>query len=102
MSLIGRTTECARIDALLDGAAAGHAGALLIHGEPGIGKTSLLEYARASAVERRMRVIACSGAEAESQLPFSGLLDLLGPLLQRLPDLPEAQSSVLSGALAIG
>src|SRR5437588_630404 len=102
MALIGRTSECARIDALLEGAAAGQADALLIHGEPGIGKTALLEYARSAAGERRMRVISCGGVEAESLLPFSGLLELLRPLLPALAELPETQASVLSGALALG
>ena len=47
--LIGRESECARLDDLLDRAQLGRSGALVISGEPGIGKTALLEYAASRA-----------------------------------------------------
>ncbi|MGH3139154.1 MAG: ATP-binding protein, partial [Gaiellales bacterium] len=47
--LVGRGDECLRIDRLLDDAREGHGGALVVSGEPGIGKTSLLEHAAAGA-----------------------------------------------------
>src|SRR5688500_13718531 len=97
--LIGRDQEMARIEQLLDAARAGRSGALLIRGEPGIGKTSLLLDARTKAED--LRVLVARGIEAESELPFSGLADLVGPLLDLRERLPSAQSMALGQALAL-
>jgi DNA-binding CsgD family transcriptional regulator len=97
--LIGREQEVARIEKLLDDARAGRSGALLVRGEPGIGKTSLLLHARAAASD--MRVLVARGIQAESELPFSGLADLAGPLLDLRERLPSAQSMALGQALAL-
>ena len=101
MVLVGRATECSRIDSLLDQTEAGRATSLLIEGEGGIGKTALLDYARSRATARGMSVLSCRGVEAESDLPFSALLELLLPLLDTI-ELPSEQKSVLLGALALG
>jgi predicted ATP-dependent serine protease len=61
--LRGRADECARLGALLEGTAAGRGGALMLRGEPGVGKTALLEYAIASAPT--LRVIRVTGVESE-------------------------------------
>jgi AAA ATPase domain len=68
--LIGRERECARLDELLDDARHGHSRALVLRGDPGIGKTALLEYAIESAAD--FRVLRAVGAESESKLAFSG------------------------------
>ncbi len=47
--LHGRANECAQLDALVEGTAAGRGGGLMLRGEAGVGKTGLLEYAIASA-----------------------------------------------------
>jgi DNA-binding CsgD family transcriptional regulator len=98
--LLGREAECARIDALLDAARGGASAALMIRGDPGIGKSALLQ----AAVRRAdgMRVVRARGVESESELTFAGLADLLAPLLDRLDGLPPAQSAALAGALALG
>ena len=91
--LYGRESERARVAALLADARAGTAGALLIRGEPGVGKSALLQDARAGAAG--MRVLATQGLESEAPLAFAGLHQLLRPLLQsvleRLPD-PQARA----------
>jgi AAA ATPase domain len=87
--LVGRELECGRIDALLDAARAGAGGAVVVAGEPGMGKTSLLEYGVGSA--RDMRVVRTRGVEAEASLPFAGLVDLLTPLGEALTALPGAR-----------
>jgi DNA-binding NarL/FixJ family response regulator len=97
--LIGRDRERARIDELLDRAREGRSGALLVHGDPGIGKTALLDAARASA--EGLRVLAARGIETESEIPFAGLWDLLGPLLDMRDRLPPAQAQALGQALAL-
>jgi hypothetical protein len=98
--LVGRTAECALIDRLLVGARQGDSGALVLRGEPGIGKTAMLRYAIQQA--HGMLVLRAQGVESESELPFAGLYDLLRPLLDRLDRLPEPQVAALASALAIG
>ena len=98
--LVGRREERARIDQLLDHAAAGRGGAIAILGEAGIGKTVLLEYARERA--RAATVVQTTGVESELELPFAGLADVLRPLLGHLEELPESQQELIRGALALG
>jgi DNA-binding CsgD family transcriptional regulator len=98
--LLGRAVECARIDRLLSEARAGRSGALLVWGEPGIGKTALLEYAADRA--EKMALVRARGVESETQVPFAGLLELLRPLLGVLDRLPEPQAVALRGALGLG
>ena len=87
--LVGRREQRARIDLLLDQATAGHGGALALRGEPGIGKTALLEYARERA--GAARVVDTAGVETELEMPFAGLGDVLRPLLGHLDELPGSQ-----------
>jgi DNA-binding CsgD family transcriptional regulator len=98
--LIGRERECERIEELLDRARMGRSGSLVLRGEPGIGKTALLDYAAARAGD--MTVVRTLGVESEFELEFSGLLDVCRPLLYRLGELPEQQAETLQGALGIG
>jgi predicted ATPase len=97
--LLGRESECEAIDGLLDAARASHSGALVLRGEAGIGKSALLRY----AVEHAdgMRVLAGSGIEAESELAFAGLHQLLWPVLDRADGLPAVQAAALHGAFGL-
>jgi DNA-binding CsgD family transcriptional regulator len=97
--LIGRETECALIDRMLEDARAGRSGALIVRGDAGIGKSTLLEYAVAQAGDAR--VVRALGVETESEFAFSGLHELVRPLLERLPELPPVQADALRGALAL-
>ena len=92
--LVGRARERERLDRLVVERGA----ALAVVGEPGIGKTALLDYARG----RAERVLNATGAETERDLPFAGLLALLLPLLPQLDRLPTVQARALKGALALG
>ena len=98
--LRGRAAQQARIDALLSQAREGASGALVIHGEPGIGKTALLRYAADRA--DGMRVLRGSGIESEAELPFAGLHLLLKPALDRIGALPGPQRRALSAAFGLG
>lgn len=98
--LVGRDTECRDIDELLELARQGRSRALLLRGEAGIGKTALLRYAAGRATG--MTVLSARGIQSESEIPFSGLLELLRPLLGKLDALPDRQATALAGALAIG
>ncbi len=99
--IVSRVTELSRLDAVLDGLATGQGSALVVHGEAGIGKTTLLE-----ALIRRSRatatVVRAGGAETEAELAFSALADLLEPVLGEVAALPAPQAAALRGALALG
>jgi DNA-binding CsgD family transcriptional regulator len=97
---VGRERERARIDRLLEAARGGVSGALLLHGEAGIGKTALMRWAIGRATG--MRVLRARGIETESDIPFAGLAELVSPLLDRLDAIPEVQARALRGALALG
>ena len=97
--LFGRTGECQQLDRLIDDSRAGKSGALVLRGEAGIGKTALCAYATGRAGD--MTVLAARGAPTESELAFSGLADLLQPILDLRGELPEPQSAALGSALAI-
>lgn len=90
----------ARVGALLDGAAAGRSGALVLTGEPGIGKTSLLKAAEEQAAGR-LRVLHTRGFESERDLPFAGLYALLAPVLDHRDRIPPVQARALGTALAV-
>ena len=97
--LTGREQECVVVDRLLVGARAGAGGALVVRGEPGIGKSALLGYARQHAPP--MMVLSAAGVQAESDLAFAGLHELLRPVLVHLGELPGTQSQALAGALGL-
>jgi predicted ATPase len=85
--LVGRERETARLRAFLAELAGGPS-ALVVEGEPGIGKTALLEAALIQAAGRR--VLRASCAEAEAGLAYAGLADLLGRVTEMgLPTLPS-------------
>src|SRR2546423_13333225 len=97
--LLGREEERLALDRLLDEAQAGRSGVLALVGEPGIGKTALLDYAAERAGP--MRVLRARGIESEAEVPFAGLAELLRPALVALNRIPEPQASALAGALAL-
>ena len=97
--LYGRDSERAEIGALLDEARSSHSGALVISGEPGVGKTALLTDARERAVD--MCVLDARGVESESELAFAGLHQLFRPWLAVIEELPGAQAKALRGALGL-
>jgi DNA-binding CsgD family transcriptional regulator len=105
--LYGRAVEQSVIEQLLVGASAGRSGVLVIRGDPGIGKTALLDYAARSANVVSgpdgvgMRVIRGRGVESEAELPFAGLHLLLRSALDHLPALPRTQQDALGAALGL-
>ena len=98
--LLGRKEERLALDRLLAEARDGHSGVLALVGEPGIGKTALLEHAAESA--GGMRVLRARGIESEAEIPFAGLAELLRPALSALDRIPAPQATALAGALALG
>ena len=97
--LVGREPERARLDALLDDARQERSAVLVLRGEPGIGKTALLDYAAERASD--MTVLRCVGIEAEHELPFAGVQQLVRPCLRLIDRLPPPQQAALAGALGL-
>jgi DNA-binding CsgD family transcriptional regulator len=97
--LRGRDSECEALDRLLDAVRAGRSGALVMRGEPGVGKTALLDYAleRASGC----RVARAAGVQSEMELVFAGLHQLCAPMLDRLERLPGPQRDALGTAFGL-
>jgi len=98
--LRGRDVQKAEIDSLLDQAHQGASGVLVLRGEPGIGKTALLNYAAARA-DDKIPVLRATGVESEAELPFAGLHQLIRPALGHLGVLPEPQRLALSAAFGL-
>ncbi len=99
-AVLGREPERQRLDSLLDEARDGRSAALVLSGEAGIGKSALLDDAVVRAAG--FRVLRARGFESESELAFSGLADLLRPVLGLLDSIPEPQFAALAGALSLG
>ena len=97
--LYGRDAERDRIGALLEDARASRSGALVLLGDPGIGKTAVLEDTRDRAAD--MHVLSARGVESESELPFAALHQLLRPALDHIDRLPGPQAEALRGALGL-
>ncbi len=94
---MGREEALARIAWVVSGARAGHGGALLLSGEPGSGKSALLDAARADA--DGMTVLRCAGAQDEREFPYAGVHALLRPLQRHWGELVPAQRNALEQAL---
>ena len=92
-SLYGRRDECAALAGLLADVRAGHSAVLVLRGEAGVGKTALLDHAVQSAAD--LRVVRAAGVQSEMELPFAGLHQLCGPMLDRLGRLPAPQRDAL-------
>ena len=97
--LLGREREREVIERLLGAAGEGHGGVLVVHGDPGVGKTALLEYAVDAA--RGFRVARTVGVEGEMELPFAALQQLCSPTLDLMEHLPEPQRDAIAVALGL-
>ena len=98
-SLVGRDRERHRITELLEAGQRGRSAALVIEGEPGVGKTALLDDAVDQAAG--MTVLRARGVQTEVDLPFGGLAQLVSNVTYLVPELPEPQRRALQVALAL-
>lgn len=97
--LVGRDEESGRLHRLLADARLHRSGSLVLRGEPGVGKTALLE--RVIAEADGFLVLHAVGIEAETDVPFAGLDALLRPILELIETIPPTQARALRGALAL-
>src|SRR5580658_2220033 len=97
--LLGRADERGEIEQALTRSRSGVSAVLALAGEPGIGKTALLDYAAERSAG--MRLLRARGIESEAQIPFGSLLELIRPALEMLGQIPPPQAAALESALAL-
>ncbi|MGY1679291.1 ATP-binding protein [Geodermatophilus sp. SYSU D01176] len=97
--LLGRRMECETLSTLVAAAKAGRSQVLVLRGEPGIGKTALLDFLLERAAG--CSVGRAAGVESEMELAFAGLHQVCSPHLDRLTKLPEPQQEALGTAFGL-
>jgi len=95
--LVGRATERAIVDAILADAQRGQGGSLVVTGQPGIGKSALVQYAIDVASESR--VVRMAGVESEMAFGYAGVHQVVLPMLDNFGELPTPQRAALDAAL---
>ncbi|MDT7672146.1 MAG: hypothetical protein QOD82_48 [Pseudonocardiales bacterium] len=97
--LRGRKQQCETLDGLLAEFRAGRSRALVVRGEPGIGKTALLGYAAETAPD--FQVARAGGIESEMELPFAALHQLCGRMSRRLDLCRSKSRRCTSGCVSV-
>jgi DNA-binding CsgD family transcriptional regulator len=97
--LRGRHTERQVLDRLIEALRAGQSRTLVMRGEPGVGKTALLDHLVEQA--SGCLVVRAAGVQSEMELAFAGLHHLLAPMLDRLERLPPPQRDALRTAFGV-
>jgi DNA-binding CsgD family transcriptional regulator len=97
--LLGRVVETGALEGVLAAVRDGLSGVLVLRGEAGVGKTSLLDWAATQAGD--MQVARVAGAEAEMDMGFAGLHQLLVPFLGGFEGLPAPQRQALGSAFGL-
>src|SRR2546430_10148876 len=97
--LLGRQRERDVLDRVLEAARENRGGVLAVYGEPGVGKTALLEYAVEAAPD--FRIAHAVGVEGEMELAFAALQQLWSPTLSLLDRLPDPQRDAFEVALGL-
>src|SRR5215470_12008449 len=102
--LTGRRGECDTLDRLIAPVQTSESRALVVRGDPGAGKTALLDYLAGQASGLGWRVARVVGVQAEMELAFAGLHQLSAPMLagaERLP-VPQRDALRIVSGLAAG
>jgi DNA-binding CsgD family transcriptional regulator len=97
--LLGRQREREALDRLLEAARRGDGRALVVHGEPGVGKTALLDYAVDAGPG--FRVARTVGVEGEMELALAALQQMCSPFLELMERLPRPQRDALAVAFGL-
>lgn len=98
--LLGRDHEQSLLNSVLDEVAT-RGQALVVRGEPGIGKSRLLPDTARAARGRGISVLTATGVQSEAHLPFAGLHQLLRPVRGRAAELPAVQLAALDAAFVL-
>ena len=97
--LAGRRSECGKLDDLIHAVQAGQSRSLVLVGEPGVGKTALLDYVAGQTPA--CRLVRAAGVQSEMELAFAGLQQLCAPMLDHLDNLPGPQRDALRTAFGL-
>jgi DNA-binding CsgD family transcriptional regulator len=97
--LLGRQREREALDRLLRAARGGRGGVMVVRGDPGVGKTALLEYAVGAGSE--FQVVQTVGVDGEMGLPYAALQQLCSPISELSVGLPEPQRDALAVAFGL-
>jgi DNA-binding CsgD family transcriptional regulator len=97
--LLGRQREREVLDRLLETARGGHGAVLAVYGQPGAGKTAMLDYAVEAG--RDFRVVRTVGVQVEMELPYAALQQLCAPILEEMDRLPDPQREALAVAFGL-
>jgi DNA-binding CsgD family transcriptional regulator len=97
--VVGRGQELRALEQFRESVLQGRSGVVVVHGEPGIGKTTLLE--RFATQPQACRIETCGGVESEMELAWAGLHQFCVPLLARLDRIPSPQRLALSAAFGL-
>lgn len=97
--LRGRGAECSMLDQLADALSIGESRALVLHGEPGVGKSALLDYLAGRAFE--CRVVRAVGVQQEMELAYAGLHQVCVSMLDNMDRLPVPQRDALRTAFGM-
>ena len=98
--LRGRRAESTALDALVEAVRAGQSRVLVVRGEPGVGKTALLD--RLAGLASGCRVVRAAGVQSEMELAFAGLHQLCAQMLDHLEAIPVPQRDAIRVALGVG
>ncbi len=99
--LTDRHSERGQLDRLVEAVRAGESRSLVVRGDPGVGKTVLLDYLARQASEKGCRVARAVGVQTEMELAFAGLHQLCGPMLDHAGRLPGPQRAALQTVFGI-
>ena len=99
--LTDRLSEREALDRLIEAVRAGESRVLVVCGEPGVGKTVLLDYLAGRGSGSGCRVARAVGVQSEMELAFAGLHQLCAPMLTHAERLPMAQQDALRIAFGI-
>jgi hypothetical protein len=99
--LTDRISERDMLDRLIDAVQAGESQALVVRGDPGVGKTALLEHLAGRVSGSGCRVARAVGVQSEMELVFAGLHQLCAPMLGHLDRIPVPQREALRTALGV-
>jgi DNA-binding CsgD family transcriptional regulator len=102
LDLVGREPEIQRLKLFVSRITEEAGDALLLSGDPGAGKTSLLDFAAVLAADSGIRLLRATGSQFEANISYSALHQLLHPCLREVPHLSPALAGALNVALGLG